>query len=480
MSIDCSAAIAANRFGLGAAPGELSAAGADPRGWLAAQLRGPAPLLQAAGLRPSADVLRDAASLRQQLQALRRSDGAAAGAARVDAATDTTQRDEALAALKRLPQFLRPIYVAEVDARLRNGVASERPFVERLVYFWSNHFAVSVDKLAVLGVAGSLEREAIRPHVLGNFGELLLAVEQHPAMLLYLDNQRSVGPNSAAALRAARRERSLGLNENLAREILELHTLGVDAGYTQLDVTSFAKVLTGWSLGGGGQAMPGSLTDGRFEFRTALHEPGAQSVFHRRYPQQDEAQGRAVLADLARSSATAHHIATKLARHFIADDPPRAAVERIAQAFERSAGDLPQVYRALLGCEEAWQAPLTKFKTPQDYVISIYRGLQLPVAEPPRSLGAFELLGQRQFAPGSPAGWPDRSDDWDGPSALMKRIEFADAVAQKLGGVSDVGVLGQQLLGATFSEQTRTSIAHAASAAQALTLLLTAPEFMRR
>ena len=481
MSLDYSAAIAANRFGLGAKPGELGVIGSDARGWLDAQLHGPAPALAAAGLARSADILSDAAAIRQQLHAQRRAASAGpAGAGDTSAATAPSS-SEAVAAAMRLPQLLRPIYVAEIQARLRNVVMTERSWVERLVYFWSNHFAVSVDKQAVLGVAGSLEREAIRPHVLGNFSELLLAVEQHPAMLLYLDNQRSVGPDSPLAQRAARRERTLGLNENLAREILELHTLGVDAGYTQSDVTSFAKVLTGWSLGGADGAGPMQAgATGQFLFRPQLHQPGTQTLLRRRYAESDQAQGRAVLNDLARSPATARHIATKLARHFIADEPPPAAVARVAQAFERSGGDLPQVYRALMGCEEAWHVPLAKYKTPQDYLLSIYRGLQLPVADAPRSIAAFDVLGQRQFAPGSPAGWPDRSDDWDGASALMKRIEFADALAQRVGGTRAVAELAPQLLGATYSDATRASLSHAATDAQALTLLLTAPEFLRR
>src|ERR1700722_1454750 len=238
-----------------AAGSRRSCAGRRPR-W---QPRGCVPPPAATGQLPSADILCAAAVTRQHLKAQRRV-GAGKGAAAPDSA-NAPASTEALAALMRLPQLLRPIYIAEVQARLRNAVITERPWVERLVYFWSNHFAVSVDQLAVLGVAGSMEREAIRPHVLGNFRELLFAVEQHPAMLLYLDNQRSVGPNSLLAQRAARRERTLGLNENLAREILELHTLGVDAGYTQADVTSFAKVLTGWSLGAGygaGQMQSGT------------------------------------------------------------------------------------------------------------------------------------------------------------------------------------------------------------------------------
>jgi len=297
--------------------------------------------------------------------------------------------------------------------------------------------------------------------------------------LLYLDNQQSVGPDSTLARRAAQRGRTLGLNENLAREILELHTLGVDAGYTQADVTSFAKVLTGWSLGGG-QGQLASGPPGTFVFRPDVHEPGAQTILRRRYAEADQAQGIAVLSDLAVAVPTARHIATKLARHFIADDPPAAAIERIARAFERSGGDLPAVYAAVIDTPEAWDSAMVKFKTPQDYLFSLGRGLSLPPESEPRVFAAFELLGQRPFAPGSPAGWPDRSSDWDGASALMKRIELSDAVAQKLSDRRDAKQLGPQLLGGMLSTATRESIARAASPAQGLTLLLTAPEFLRR
>jgi uncharacterized protein (DUF1800 family) len=467
MSLDAAAAIAANRFGLGAKPGDLTGIASDPRGWLEAQMQGQAPLLPVPGLKSTAEILREAGELNRERRELR------------SAAAQQPSAAQAVAQLKRLAQLYRPIYVAEVQARMRNAVSTQRPFAERLVYFWSNHFAVSVDKNAVTGIAGSLEREAIRPHVFGNFHDLLVAVEQHPAMILYLDNQRSIGPHSQAAQRAARLDRTLGLNENLAREIMELHTLGVDAGYTQADVTSFAKVLTGWSIGAGaGDRQQGQ--PGEFLFRSQLHEPGAQTVFHHRYEQADIAQAQAALRDLAAAPQTAKHVATKLARHFIADDPPPRAVAQISQAFEKSGGNLPQVYKALLACEEAWERPQTKFKTPQDYVLSVYRGLDLPVAQRGDSIVPFQTLGQRQFSPGSPAGWPDRSEDWDGASALMKRIEYADALAQALSTLPKVADLGPQLLGATYSEETRIAISRAASAAQGLTLLLTAPEFMRR
>jgi len=290
-----------------------------------------------------------------------------------------------------------------------------------------------------------------------------------------------VGPHSEIARRAERRglPRKIGINENLAREILELHTLGVGGGYTQLDVTTFAQVITGWSIAGTGGRFAGGDAGG-FRFRAEVHEPGAKVVLGTRYPDAGFGQGVAVLSDLAHHRSTAHFIATKLARHFIADEPPAAAVERLARVFMRSGGDLPSVYRELIDAREAWEQPLAKYKTPVDYIISGYRGLALPVEAGRAPLAPFELLGQRTWQPGSPAGWPDRSADWDGASALMKRIEWADAVGQRVGGRGDALELGAQMLGANLTAMTRSAISHAATAGQALTLLLSAPEFMRR
>jgi uncharacterized protein (DUF1800 family) len=463
------AVIAANRFGLGARPGELALVGGDAREWLRAQLPAPPPVLTAADLRPSAQILAQALDLRREIQAQRKT--VAAGSA-ANAAEDPAQ--------KRVPQFLRPIYAAEVTARLQHAVATERPFLERLTQFWANHFAVSIDKQFLAGLAGSFEREAIRPHVLGSFTDMLLAVETHPAMQLYLDNYLSVGPNSTAAQRRARRQaHRSGINENLAREILELHTLGVGGGYSQQDVTTFAEVITGWSIGGEGGRFGGGES-GRFVFRPELHEPGAKLVLGRRYRDEGFGQGVAVLRDLAREPATARFIATKLARHFIQDDPPSQTVARLSDAFLRSGGDLPSVYRALLDAHEAWLQPLAKYKTPADYVVSSFRGLGVPVDAGHAPLAPFELLGQRTWSPGAPAGWPDRSADWDGASALLKRIQWADAVGARLGNRRDAVQLAPELLGANLTEATRVAVAHAASAAQALTLLLASPEFMRR
>jgi uncharacterized protein (DUF1800 family) len=315
-------AIAANRFGLGARPGDLSAIGGDGRDWLRAQLKDAAPQLARwapapvdSQLKSSSDILAQALELRREIRASRK----------VAAAGEDTMAAQ-VAALMKVPQLLRPIYIEEVTTRFRQAVVTDQPFVERLTQFWTNHFAVSVDKNLLLGLAGSLEREAIRPHVLGNFSEMLLAVERHPAMLLYLDNHLSVGPNSRAARSIGRRhsERKIGINENLARETLELHTLGVGGGYTQADVTSYAEVITGWSIGGEQGRRPQGVP-GQFMFRTELHEPGAKVVLGKRYADTGYDQGVAVLRDLASNRSTARFIATKLARHFIADDPPGKA-----------------------------------------------------------------------------------------------------------------------------------------------------------
>jgi uncharacterized protein (DUF1800 family) len=477
-----SAAVAANRFGLGARPGEIGAMADDPRGALRAQLLGGAPLIHNVALPDTATVLSRAAELRVE-----RRDNRRAQAKDSNSPTDAGSNNAVVPeAAQKLQAMFRGVYIDDASARMRQAVSTDRPFVERLVHFWTNHFAVSVDKGVVLGVAGAFEREAIRPHVLGSFHEMLLAVEQHPAMLLYLDNFQSVGPNSKAARARERQPNSgtaprakVGINENLAREILELHTLGVGSGYTQTDVTEFAKVITGWSIGGGqGRQRAGS--PGVFYYREGVHEPGTRTLLGNSYSDDGFSQGVAVLRDLARAPATAHHIATKLARHFIADDPPAAAVDRLAEAFSSTGGNLPSVYQALIESPEAWAQPLAKFKTPADYIHSSYRALELPIADGPKAIGPFELMGQRIYSPGSPAGWPDRSVDWDGSSSVMKRLEWADQVGQRVGSQINAADRVSQALGSEASEHTRTSIARAESGAQAVTLLLACPEFMRR
>lgn len=468
---DIDAAIAANRFGLGARPGELKSISADARASLRAQLDGPAPLLKVS-LPASHEVLSQAQGLREMDEAPRRGPAAAESGAAAPA-----QRAVAAQSVRAVRELYAPAFAAEMAARFNAAVSSQASFLERLVHFWSNHFAVSVDKLAVLGIAGAMEREAIRPHVLGNFADLLLAAEQHPAMLLFLDNQASMGSGSDAARRAGRRGRELGLNENLGREILELHTLGVNGGYDQDDVRALANIISGWSIGGGQGRLQGG-EPGRFQFRAAFHQPGAQTLLGKRYAEDGLAQGERALRDLARHPSTARHLATRLVRHFVADDPPATLVETVAAAYLRGEGDLPGTYRALLDAQQSWQQPLAKFKTPADYIHSAWRALQLPVTL--RDVRLFEQLGQRPMQPGSPAGWPDRSGDWDGAAALMKRLEWAQETGSKLGSRRNAREVAQQSLGAVWSAESDQAVARAQDAAQALTLFLGAPEFMRR
>ncbi|MDJ0944197.1 MAG: DUF1800 domain-containing protein [Kiloniellales bacterium] len=435
--------IAANRFGLGARPGQLPTLASDPRGWLESQLDAepalPEPLR---GLPPAREAV----------------------AAFLEA------RREGRDLAKVIRRQAREAYMREAGLRTLAALRSEAPFHERLVAFWSNHFTVSVKRPVLFGVAGGFEREAIRPHVTGRFADMLLAASRHPAMLLYLDNAQSLGPNSRAG-----RWRGKGLNENLAREILELHTLGVDGGYAQDDVRALAKILTGWSL-----ARPGKDADpGGFKFHRLAHEPGDKTLLGRRYREAGISEGEAALADLARHPATAQHIALKLGRHFIADTPPAAAVDRLARVFRDSDGDLRQVSLALVRLAEPWQEPLAKLKTPQDLVVSTLRATDFR-GDAMRLVPPLRLLGQAPWSAPSPAGWPDTAELWAAPDALLKRIEFATAVAQRIGDRLDPRALAKAVIAPVAAPETGTMIARAPSRSDGLTLLLASAEFQRR
>jgi uncharacterized protein (DUF1800 family) len=388
--------------------------------------------------------------------------------------------------LKRfLRQSIRDDYVVMNAARLSSALATDNPFAERLVHFWANHFAVSVDKLPVIGLAGLLEFEAIRPHLFGRFSDLLLAVEQHPAMLVFLDQAQSIGPNSQIGQIAAMRGgKQRGLNENLAREVMELHTLGVRTGYSQADVTEFARALTGWTVSGIARGPAarfiGGGDDGEFHFADALHEPGARTIMGKSYPQQGEAQARAVLLDLAANPATARHIATKLARHFAGDDPPQAMVDRLSSAFVTSGGDLPTVYRALVDSPEAWASQELKFKTPWDWTVSALRAVGQTTIDGTAAAAMLKQLGQPTWQPGSPAGWDDIAASWAAPEALMRRVEIAQRIANRAGSSVDARTLAEKVLPGTLSDSTRMAIARAESPQEGLALLLVSPEFVRR
>lgn len=467
---DQDAAIAVTRFGLGARAGEIALAAADPRGWLKSQIRAGGADTFSTGGETAAQRLAEFRAYRQQ-RAMAERVGEGKG-------TDSDP-------VKAAQQFIRQNAAGDILARVRLATDTEAGFRERWALFWANHFTVSATKVQVAGLVGPFENEAIRPHVFGRFVDLLAAAETHPAMLLYLDQAQSTGPNSPAARLQGRRpapadgqpRRQAGLNENLAREILELHTVGVDGGYTQADVTEFARALTGFGV-------PGPRDAGGVEavvFRDATHEPGERTVMGVRYPPAGKAQAAAILSDLAGKPQTARFVCTKIARHFVADDPPPELVTRLEAAWIASGGDLARVAGALIDAPEAWASQAAKLKTPYEFIVSSYRALGQAPRATPQVANALNGLGQRPFGSPSPKGWPDEAAPWAASDALVKRMQFAQGLAGALGpGVQDPVALAERTLGARLSPMAATAIGRAETRTEAVALLLMSPEFQRR
>jgi len=466
------AALALHRFGFGPRAGSIAAIASDPRGALIAELDRPgAGRIADPDLLASGEAARAAFNFRQERKAQRLAERAQRETAK-DAPTAAAEMSQGAApAAKPNPQPGVPqqLYLEEAKTRIDAALGADLGFVGRLVWFWSNHFCVSADKGPVRALCGAYEREAIRAHVLGRFADMLNAVESHPAMLIYLDNARSIGPDSIAG-----RNQHKGLNENLAREILELHTLGVRTVYTQADVTNFAKVITGWSI-----VPPRQDPErgGEFTFNPRMHEPGAQTVIGRAYPEGGIEQGRAVLADLARHPATARHVAGKLARGFVADTPPPALVDRLTKRFLDTDGNLKELARTLVSAPEAWAAPRTKLKRPGTWFIGALRAIGITPPDIRPVIQAQNLLGEPLWRPPAPKGFADDSAAWmDG---ISERIDVANQLAGRVAALVEPEAAVDTALGPLASAETRQTIARAASRPQALALLLMAPEFQR-
>ncbi len=438
--MDMTAAIAATRFGLGARPDEPTPP--DPRRWLRDQLSRPDPT-PVSGKPSSADGLRLAYRV-QEAAKLAKQDG-----------TPKNAEPNPLSAQLR----------ADVHDLLANALVMPAPFRERLVWFWANHFTIAARARPVTACAGAYIREAIRPHVTGRFSDMLLAVMRHPAMLAYLDQARSAGPDSRIGER-----RHLGLNENLARECLELHTVTPACGYTQADVTEFARVLTGWSFEWKQEPVG-------FRFRAGIHEPGEQTVLGRTWPAGEEG-GVALLTWLADHPCTHRHLAEKLVRHFVADDPPPAQVRVIEGILRDTGGNLGAAANALIDLPGAW-APLTKLRAPQDYVVACLRGAGLQPDAVPNIGGMVAGLGQGVFQAPFPIGWPDRAADWAGPEAMLQRVDFAYGLAGRLPLIEPIEQ-AKIIMGPLLAEDTLSAMKRAGSRRDAMTLLIASPEFQRR
>jgi uncharacterized protein (DUF1800 family) len=453
---DLAAAIAATRFGLGAKPGELLTARDDPKAWLQAQIR-------------------------PELGADQPQTPAPNAAARLIEFRDY-QRDKRMA--EAAHQDFDPVKVVgrmiTTDAgkdfltRAQLAASTDAPFRERWALFWCNHFTVSAAKAQVATLVGPFEQEAIRPHVFGRFEDMLVASSSHPAMLLYLDQAQSVGPDTMAAMYLSRGGKRAGLNENLAREIMELHTVGVEAGYSQADVTEFARAMTGWSIGG--LQEPDA---GKFKFRPAAHEAGERDIMGKRYFQPGPGQALAVMKDLAASPHTAHHLSLKLARHFVADDPPPSLVERLARTFHGTGGDLAEVAKTLVLAPEAWSPEAQKFKTPYEFMVSAWRAAGFTPAALP-DLAVMNMLGQKPFSAPSPKGWPEEAEVWCAPDAIIKRMAWAQALAAKQLDGRDPVQMAHDALGARLTPLVETTIRRAETREEGLAILLMSPEFQRR
>jgi len=424
------AAHAAIRFGLGARP--EAPVPADPPAWLAAQV---APLPELPG--PS---LKD-----------------------IQAALRAQRRDI------RHPG-VGDIFRTEATAWATRMIATRSPFAERWANFWTNHFTVSRRAFQTTPWLGHYQRAAIRTACFGRFEDLLLAAYRHPAMLGYLDQTNSTGPTSPVG------RRGRGLNENLARECLELHTVTTAARFAQQDVAALARILTGWSFGRGEQF---SEADG-FLFRADAHEPGSKRLLGREFPPGEEG-GATALRFLANHPSTCRALATKLARHFIADTPSRAALSWIEGAFRDSRGDLAAVARAIFAEPEA-QAPLRKLRSGQDYAIAMLRGLGLGAEAAPVLLATMTRLNQSLWNAPAPDGWSDAAGEWAAPEQLMRRLDWATELGGRAAssGGTDPEALAETLLGPLARTETMSVMRRTGAGRDAIVVLLASPEAQRR
>jgi uncharacterized protein (DUF1800 family) len=519
MARDSQAALVAlNRFGFGArggASGDFVNAASDPRGFVKAELSRPnGVLLQLPGLASTPALAKAVFQYQFEIQQAREAASKSTSGAATESppqpgpdgkpqqrrnlslsglANDISPKEPAMQQAQNSaaappaemmppnapkpppqpPNIIQKTFRAEALARMQRAIIADCGFAERLVVFWSNHFCISANKGGLARMwAGSFEREAIRPHVFRRFADMLRAVEQHPAMLFFLDNQQSLGPDSRAGI-----NRNRGLNENLAREILELHTLGVNGGYSQDDVTSLARIITGWTYAG----RQGQLgAPGTFVFNANAHQPGAHRVMGKLYEQNGVAQGEAALVDFARHPSTAQFIATKFARHFVSDDPPPALVARLADVFSKTDGDLKALATALLDSEEAWKAPLTKIRSPYEFLMAIGRLLGRIPEDPGRYLGGLNVLGQPLWSPAGPNGFPDTNAAWAAPEGMKLRLDISAQVASRLADNIDPRDLLELAAADAASPETRRTVERAETRQQALALLLMSPEFQRR
>lgn len=465
--------IAHNRFGLGVRPNQAALSNKATKQWLNDQL---APLQYPNQLTSSSELIETLHAFRQ----LRKNQNNKPAKEKTnnrmqnENSMQPDSQDQVKAARKAIN---RKAVALQIDT-LRHAINTPHSFQTRLLDFFSNHFSVSGTNINMRALAPTLEREAIAPHLSGQFADLLIAVEQHPAMQIYLNNNQSIGPDSKVG-----QKRNKGLNENLGREILELHTLGVDGGYQQQDVRELAKAITGWTVN---YDPKKNRADAGFFFKAAAHQPGTRTILGKAYKQNGIEQGEQILKDLAAHPATAQHLCTKLARHFISDEPNAELVSAMAKQWRKTNGNLSAVLSTMIEHPASWKSEAKKYKTPREFLISAFRACELKIDgdsdkgpyKDKALLNSLTIMGQSPFNAGSPAGYGDTASDWDGAEALISRIEWVDKLTQRVN--KNAVELADTVLGDALTKQTRQQLQGAESRQQALALLLLSPEFLYR
>lgn len=458
MSLDGGMALTAQkRFGLGLLPNGYRQASVDPKSYVLSQLDG-YEYRDMSGLPPTTDLFQQLRGWQMQVKAAK----APANGAAPDPNSPNIQ--------KAKNNFVRIQSENEADYRFQTALFSDRPLIERLTDFWAGHFCISCSKGEMVRIlAGAYEREAIRPHVTGRFRDMLGAVMHHPAMLAYLDNNVSFGPDSKAG-----QKQNKGLNENLGRELMELHTVGVNAGYSQDDVTNAARIITGWGIAGDKDPQPGG-----FRFTPQRHEPGDFTVMGKTFAAGGEEQGNALLDMLAAHPATARHIAGKLVRHFVGDQTPPSLTEQVAARFSATHGDLKATMTALIDAPEAWSASPSKLIAPYDMAIAASRLLG-HAADPRQLMNFTRVMGQPLWTPRSPNGFPDNDLAWAAPNAMIKRFDYALQFASQAKDAPEPMELAEATFGPGLRPDLATAVKRAASRPEALATIIMSPEVQMR
>lgn len=457
-------ATALRRFAYGGAARDIAAMGRDPRGALLAELARPLP-----GTAPPLANIQSALLAFENFRRRFAQRGALAAAAAAPPPEAT---------FLGFPPVDGPFpedILREVMAwRAAQARTTEAPFQERLVQFWGNFFTVARTSNVTAAAAHVFEFEAIRPHLHGRFADMLDAAVFHVAMLDYLNNTTSFGLHSPRGQRLGGRR---GVNENLAREVMELHSLGADGGYGQEDVTGFANALSGWTLAPASppprRAFPGPL------FLRAFHEPGPKTILGRVFAEDGPGQARAVVAMLAAHPSTARNVARRMALHFVGEHAPQSLVDRLAAVFRDTGGSLPALHRALVEAPESWSAPPAKLRPPIEFLLAMTRLLDQPL--PPGWFGRpLAALGQEPQRAPSPKGWDEADDAWATSDGIKSRLDLCAAFAPRWARVLDPRRVAEEALGPALSAETRRLVAQAATPEQGLTLLLMSPEVQRR